>query len=1164
VPPKTCGTEFAVPGRHDESTKRLEMLESRLLIIAVAAFAPVLLLQAGAQAQKAGAGVAEIEEANQINARAVELYGQGRYDTAEPLFLRALRIREKTLGPQHLDVATNLNALGRLCKDKGEYVRAEPLFERALRIREKVLGPDHPDVATCLNNLAVLYDAKGEYARAEPLFERALRIREKVLGPDHPDVATSLHDLSGLYYAKGDFLRTEPLLMRALRIREKALGPDHPDVATCLNDLATLYKAKGEYARAEPLYERALRIRERALGPEHPDLARSLNNLAGLYKAKGDYARAEPLFAKALSIREKALGPDNPDVAQSLSNLAGLHASKGEYARAEPLFVGALRIREQVLGRDHPDVATSLNNLANLFQDKGEYARAEPLYVRALRIREKALGKDHPDVATSLNNLANLYKAKGDYARAEPLLVRALGIREKALGPDHPAVAQSLSSLAMLYQDKRDYVSAEPLFERALRIRERALGPEHPSVAASLSNLALLRKSKGDFTPAEPLYVRALGIAEKRVGLESLDAAVCLNNLSDLYYARGDYARAEPLLVRSWRIREKALGPEHPNVAQSLNNLAAFYRATGDYTRAIETKRRADDVTEHNLAAILATGAEEQKQAYFATLSQDTNSTVSLHMRAALTLPGAAEMSLTTILRRKGRVLEAMRDLFRVLRQHADPKDLARIDELARVRAELAKRTLGGPAKGEDLEAHLRGLTELHEAGRQIEETLASRYAALGLKQIPVTLEAVQAALPSGAALVEYFAFKPIDVPAKPEGYWGELRYVAYVLRPRGEPDWVDLGETEPIDRLARQVRSKYATADPEAARAARDLDKLVMEPVRKLLGRTTDVFLSPDGELNLVPFGALLDENGEYLVKRYRLTYLSSGRDLLRLALRADAREGATIVAAPDYGDPGKYPGATKENGNRGERSVDMGSIRFSPLPGTLVEASRLAGILDNARLLTGAQATEGALKAMRAPRLLHLATHGFFLADLPAPPLDESQRGISHIGPVDDLPRPQVAMPENPLLRSGLALAGANRRASGQDDGILTAMEAMSLDLMGTQLVVLSACETGMGDVRTGDGVYGLRRALVLAGAETQIMTLWRIDDDATQRLMAEYYEKIAKGMGRSDAMRNVTLDMLANSRTANPKYWASFIVSGDPGPLHKVIPAARSPTP
>ena len=912
-------------------------------------------------------------------------------------------------------------------------------------------------------------------------------------------------------WRQGQYDAAMPFAERALRINGKALGPDHPLVAASLNNLAKVYEAKGYYARAEPLFERALRIKEKALGTEHPDVANSLGNLAGLHEATGDYTRAKPLYERALRIREKALGPENPDVATSLNNLAGLYEATGDYALAAPLYVRALSIFEKTLGSAHHDVAVCLNNLAGLYYRKGDYTRAEPLLERALRILEKVLGPDHADVATVLNSLAEIYEGKGDYARAKPLFERALRILEEAQGPQPSNVAKCLGNLAGLYYDVQDYARAEPLYERALRILEKVLGPDHPDIAQSANNLALL------------------------------------------HYTQGDYARAEPLYKRALRIREKALGPEHPDVATSLSNLAALYWTKRDYSRAVETKRRADDVRESNLAAILTTGAEEQKQAYLATLFGETNGTVSLHVRSAPTLPDAARLALTAILRRKGRALEAMRDLFRVLRQHADSEDLARIDELARVRAELATRTLRGPAKGEDVQAHLRRLAELREAGRQIEEALASRYAALGLKQAAVTMEAVQAALPSDTALVEYFVFEPFDARAKRESQWGKPHYVAYVLRPKGEPGWVDLGEAERINWLAHAVRTNYAAGDLSAAsRPARDLEKLVMAPVRKLLGATTNVFLSPDGELNLVPFGALTNEKGEFLVERYRFTYLSSGRDMLRLALRSDAREGATIVAAPDYGNANQKPAATEKNSERGQRSVDMESIKFSPLPGSLIEARRLARTLGDVRVLTGADATEGALKSMRAPRILHLATHGFFLADLPAPSPGESQRGISHIESLGEVPRPRMALPENPLLRSGLALAGANRRASGQDDGILTAMEAMSLDLAGTQLVVLSACETGMGDVRTGDGVYGLRRALVLAGAETQIMTLWRIDDEVTHRLMAEYYEKIGKGMGRSDAMRDATLKMLLNPKTANPKYWASFIVSGDPSPL------------
>jgi CHAT domain-containing protein len=610
-------------------------------------------------------------------------------------------------------------------------------------------------------------------------------------------------------------------------------------------------------------------------------------------------------------------------------------------------------------------------------------------------------------------------------------------------------------------------------------------------------------------------------------------------------------------------------------VAISLRNLSLVYKAKGEYAKAVEFAGRANDVSELALSSILATGSEDQKQAYFNTLWGSTYGTVSLHVQSAPALSEAARLSLTTILRRKGRVLEAMRDLFRVLRQHADPNDTKRIDEIARARAELAARSLRGPARGEDPQIHERDLAERHKAVSQIEESLASRYAALGLKQIPVTLEAVQGTLPLDAALVEYFVYRPLDSLAKPGDRWGKERYVAYVLRRRGDPGWADLGEAERIDRLARETRSKYASGDRAAAKSARELARLVVEPVRRLLGDATHVLLSPDGELNLVPFGALPDEHGKYLVKRYQFTYLSSGRDLLRMNQIGDAHEEATIMAAPDYGERERRPEPSSKDrdGERGFRSVDMGAVAFLPLPGTLAEANQLAATLGKARVLTGAQATERALKTMHGPRLLHLATHGFFLDDLPAPIPQMSERGISHIGTVGRpvagaeamqgiTPMAQVLPPptrptvrlENPLLRSGLALAGANRRMSGNDDGILTAMETMSLDLVGTQLVVLSACETGIGEVRNGEGVFGLRRAFVLAGAETQIMTLWKIDDEITARLMSEYYERIGKGEGRSGAMRAVVLRMLANPKTANPQYWASFIVSGDSRPLHE----------
>jgi CHAT domain-containing protein len=321
------------------------------------------------------------------------------------------------------------------------------------------------------------------------------------------------------------------------------------------------------------------------------------------------------------------------------------------------------------------------------------------------------------------------------------------------------------------------------------------------------------------------------------------------------------------------------------------------------------------------------------------------------------------------------------------------------------------------------------------------------------------------------------------------------------------------------------------------------------MRPVRKLLGPTRNVLLSPDGALNLVPFAALVDEQRRYLVERYSFTYLTSGRDVLRL--RPDAQivtapviVPPVIIADPDFGEK---PSDRKTASSSG--ALDLTQAYFPPLAATAQEAKALKAILPQATVLTKDQATETALKQVAGPGVLHVATHGFFLADQVEDDAEAERRRklIQHTGDS----APLGARLENPLLRSGLGLAGANLRRSGpnqEDDGILTAMEVAGLNLWGTKLVVLSACETGVGEVRTGEGVYGLRRALVLAGAETQVMSLWPVSDQGTRDLMINYYKALQAGQGRSAAMRQVQLRMLKDPQRRHPFYWSSFIVSGE----------------
>jgi CHAT domain-containing protein/Tfp pilus assembly protein PilF len=944
-----------------------------------------------------------------------------------------------------------------------------------------------------------------------------------------------------------------------LRIEElrDATGDDY-----ALHEARKLYQegikllGAGKYEEALTLVERAGEIRERVLGPEHRDVAETINGLGALYFYKGEYAKTESLYQRGLDIREKVLGPEHPIVAASLNNLAIVYQEKGEYAKAEPLYQRALAIREKVLGPEHALVAASLSNLATLHFKTGAYLKAEPLYQRALAISENVLGPEHPNVASSLIGLALIYSDRGDYQKAESLTVRALAIRERTLGPEHPDVAASLSNLAFIYRYKGDYAKAEPHYLRAMAIWEKTVGPDHYDLAVCINGLANLYFYKGDYEKAEQLYRRALIMKEKVLGLEHRSVSTALNNLAKIYVNKGDYAKAESLYLRSLAILEKVIGPEHPYFILSLDDLAMLYAAKGDLAQAVTVQSRANSASERKLALNLGAGSERQKLAYLSIFSKETDFTLSLHSQALPRDSQALDLAFTTLLRRKGRGLEAMADTIGALRSRATPEDQALFDELSEARSQFALFMLkeSGTDKPETYRTRLKSLEDKVE---ELESALSARRPDFRAQAQPVTLNAVQSALPAGSALVEFAVYEPQD----PRNDKNKLpsRYLAYLLTAQGRPKWTDLGEAAPIDRAI--ISWRKALRDPrrtDVKRLARVVDEKVMRPVLAIaqseFGVPRRLLIAPDGMLNLVPFAALVDRQGRYLVEAYSISYLMSGRDLLRAPVRPPNNQDTVIVADPDY-DATRNAIASKSRDvglpsglpQSADSKSNTAKVYFPPLKGTAGEARALKTILPQATVFTGEQATEAALKELHSPGILHVATHGFFLRD----------QEIRLVGARDLVLETEQSVGisnqpiENPLLRSGLALAGVNLRlgrADQGDDGVLTALEAAGLDLWGTKLVVLSACDTGVGEVKNGEGVFGLRRALSLAGSETQVMSLWPVSDLGARDLMIEYYKGLRRGEGRGDGLRRVQLAMIKGKGRRHPFYWASFIQSGE----------------
>jgi CHAT domain-containing protein/lipopolysaccharide biosynthesis regulator YciM len=1006
-------------------------------------------------------------------------------------------------------------------------------------VAEQALGKNHPDVAKSLNNLALLYQTQGLYDRAEPLHERALAIREAALGKNHPDITRSLNNLANLYNEQGLYGRAEPLYQRALAIREETFGKNHPDIATSLNNLASLYKVQGLYGRAEPLYERALALREAALGKNHPDVAIPLNNLASLYKAQGLYGRAEPLHERALALREAALGKDHPDVAQSLNNLAGLYSEQGLYGRAEPLYERALAIWEAALGKNHPDVAIALNGLAILYQEQGLYGRAEPLYERALALREVALGKNHLNVATSLNNLAGLYQEQGLYGRAEPFIKRALAIREVALGKNHPDVATSLNNLASLYQEQGLYGRAEPLHERTLAIREAALGKNHRNVADALSNLG------------------------------------------NLYWEQGLYGRAEPFHKRALALREAALGKNHPLVARSLNRLALIKLAQHRLGAALPLFMRAFSVSEQRLRQEALDFSESRLASFLQFLRTDEERLYAL-LRAHPDNAGVRRLALSAALLLKGRSVEETADISRAVYRSLGPQEHDTFERLRGLRTQLAHLSFQAPGSLPP-KTYQQQLQELAAQGDALEADLARSSAPLrALAALPSpadVVDRVAQALPQDGALIEFIIYEDRPLLPGSGSPKAQLRYLALVLFPDATIRFRDLGPAEPITSAASQLRTALANRDAAVQTHAQSLYTLAFQPLRPLLGKAHRLFLSPDGALNLVPF-AVLHDGQRFLVDTFDFTYLTSGKDLLPRPQATAHAASVVVLADPDFGSLPPPPAPSSAIASApAERSASIerffSSLREDPphrawapvpLPGTRLEAEAIQRLLPQAQLFLGPEANKERLLQLPPPGILHLATHGFFLDDAPASP---HSRAVGHVGALGD--GPLAPRPSDPLLRSGLLLAGASALNSAHsspaqlpvDTTLATALELAGLDLWGTQLVVLSACDTGRGDVRLGQGVYGLRRAFIVAGAETVVMSLWQVKDDTTAQLMEAYYRNLLAGQGRATALREAMLSLRATR--PHPHYWAPFIALGRDAPLRELgLPPPAPPDP
>jgi len=1147
------------------------------------------------------------------------------YVAAENLYLQSQAIREKIFGPDHLSVAKVLNNLAALYHTMGNYHNAESLCRKALKIAERTCTSVDENVIGIVSNLAAIYDSLGRYAKARGLYSRALLGREKSLSTTDPRLIRSTRNLADICLSLGDFKKAERLYKKALRSTGNAFGSNHEEVARSIDDLAALYEHLGEYGKAKPLYEKALKITQEALGHDHPKVARILENIARLYTSLRLYSKIEPLYKRSLEITERALGPDHKDVAECLNNLAFARKTAGDYSEAVHLHERALEITGAHFGPEHPKVASDISQLAVVYMELGHYDKAESLHIKALEINENALGPSHPLVASSLHHLAALYMEIGNHDRAESLYMRALDIRKSSFGPNHPYLAASLNNMAGLYKELGDYTRAESMHIRALRIQERALGSNHPDVATSLNNLGLVYMALGKYNRAKLVLRRSLKITEKTFGGEHPDFATSLNNLGLAYIGLRDYAKARPLYQRAIEIRKRRLGSGHPDVSQSLNNLAYLYCALGEYAKAESLYKRSLRIMRasfgevhlntskalQNLGLLLLTVGDYRKANRHLAQAQAINAKIISHVmgftsenRKLLFLkkmarelhaylwcnqmylghdPACRKAAFDTWLSRKGIALEFQKRFQEVLVLADEPEMLVTFQELSSVRTQLSRLVYGGFGKlrSKDVKKRIRAL---EEEKMRLEAKLSRGSRAFAVHRLVARANAEMAAkaLPRRSVLVEFAKLETINLWARNKvERLIPSRYLVFILHGRkaDQIEIIDIGDAKKIDeavsRFRTEIRKVHDIQGKEVSKFCQRLYEMVFQPIESAVGDAKDLFISTDGNLSLIPFEVLQRPGGKYLIEdAYAFNYLVTGRDIIGFGKAREKPGKAVLMGDPDFDLRNEAKefvlrSLSAEEKLRHEktlRSSDMRSLEFEKLKYAREELETIHGILghDNAEIYLGKSALEEILRCKNNPRILHLATHGFFLHDLE---LDDvaysSVGGMMTMGFEDSAvhkrsPGRKFKI-ENPLLRSGFALAGANSTLditdSTEADGIVTAEKILGLRLRGTELVVVSACDTGLGKVETGEGVFGLRRAFTQAGAKSLVMSLWRMPDEGTKDIMIAFHRNIASGVNKCRALKEAALEQMGKVKKmygvsqAHPALWGGFIFMGEP---------------
>jgi CHAT domain-containing protein len=904
------------------------------------------------------------------------------------------------------------------------------------------------------------------------------------------------------YFNINEVKKTDPLLFEIKNLIEKNYGLVSVENANWNEEGGSLFFNLDYYLQAKDFFLLSKDIRKQL--KKEKEYTRSCNLLGNAYINLGEYSNAEEIFLEAMPIRERLFTKESNEYAQMCNNLGDLYRRMGDYDKAEQLAVEAKEIRGRILGPTSLVYAISCVNLANVYRDIGQYKKAEPLYLLAKKIRGDSIDQNPALYASSCNILADLYYFIKEYNKAEALYLEAMQIRKKLFSKFSYSYAQSCNNISALYRDMYRLKEAEALALEAKEIYAQVLPQGHPTFPINY------------------------------------------NNLGDLYMEIGDFPKAEGYYLEARKFWDKSVGKTHPYYTNTTLRLANVYWNKKELSRAKDFFKQGVNEKFNEINKIFEFTNEAQKQSYLNSINSYVDDFLSFQYAINDAESGSNAYQIS--LQNRNLILSSGKNLKTFLAKNSDSVTGNMYYDWRNVKERLA--FLYTQPSGEEKQKK-----ELEEKAENLEKQLTRHSSFFKKNTKIISWKEIQKKLKPTEAAIEFAEFNLYNGKT----FTDSVLYIALLLRKdRDAPQIVPLFEKKELDSLFQNTRnngsnSLYNSGNSISSNSSRELYRILWKPLENDLKDIKKIFFSPAGLLHRIAFAALsTGDSNRVLSDQYELQHLASTADVPIVNTEyVDSSNNiyayGGILYDADSTDLMKASYAFRNSG-RSLLFESNGGIKWEYLEGSEKEINLIEkfGRQKKYSVTTnkGILANEESLKALNgeaSPSLLHIATHGFFFPD----PVTIGKKLTKKTATGGNA----FKFSENPLFRSGLLFAGANNAWLGKpllniDDGILTAYEVSNLYLPNTRLVVLSACETGLGDIQGSEGVYGLQRAFKMAGVQNLIMSLWKVPDVETAEFMEIFYSNLFDGKSVNNAFYLAQTQM-KNKYRAEPYKWAAWIL-------------------